>query len=599
MRDFVRQLTIQGSQRDDPGFRLRMTSILNTMEWRLNPLPPNAILLVRQLQTHLPAGTADLPLRAGRSWAKDTRLSLNDLAYRAVMPISGTIPPHAQALLFRDSIEAIACMTLALNYGEAAQLWWCRSLVRYWHLSRQDVPTFWRRKSRYVPATLDLLLTWGQAVNVVAGIDDRDAVEILRSMTLHYELATLSAIFDPHSRVGSGSNKLSTPADRPAPAKAQPVPPMPFWMPALTPEPSLSKCQAALLGIGLLLQCRPNRLRAPAMVQAIRRWWQAPAGAGQPLGAPEDLVVRETPIPVGERLEKSTNEPRAVKGKEHRRSFSQIAAQPDQIVQPGESAPSKLEALAVQDTAGKEVAGGQPETAAPAQDRRQSSHEESRASPTTTAQPLTFQAQQQDAPAPGIITGLGGVFYLVNLMRRLDLPDCFEHSCALSSDIGPWGTLEGLARALLDKGGEKHTVDPLWRTLAQLDGREPNTPLGASFDCPVPFKLPEGWPEMPAIAVTQAQQASQPGTLLAHAAPAFRHWLQAAAPYMAAHLEAVVQPLDVANVLATPAHLHLTRTHVDIFMALDAVCLPLRIAGLDFDPGWLPLWGRVVLFHFE
>lgn len=41
-----------------------------------------------------------------------------------------------------------------------------------------------------------------------------------------------------------------------------------------------------------------------------------------------------------------------------------------------------------------------------------------------------------------------------------------------------------------------------------------------------------------------------------------------------------------------------TRTHLDVFFSLDAVDLKVRRAGLDLDPGWIPWFGRVVLFHY-
>jgi len=41
-----------------------------------------------------------------------------------------------------------------------------------------------------------------------------------------------------------------------------------------------------------------------------------------------------------------------------------------------------------------------------------------------------------------------------------------------------------------------------------------------------------------------------------------------------------------------------TRTHVDVRMALDQATLPVRLAGLDATPGWVPELARVVTFTF-
>jgi hypothetical protein len=40
------------------------------------------------------------------------------------------------------------------------------------------------------------------------------------------------------------------------------------------------------------------------------------------------------------------------------------------------------------------------------------------------------------------------------------------------------------------------------------------------------------------------------------------------------------------------------RTHVDLYMTMDQISIPIRRAGLDCDPSWVPDLGRIVLFHF-
>ena len=57
--------------------------------------------------------------------------------------------------------------------------------------------------------------------------------------------------------------------------------------------------------------------------------------------------------------------------------------------------------------------------------------------------------------------------------------------------------------------------------------------------------------------------------------------------------------VDVSDLLLRRGQLYVTSSHVDLVMPLDGVSLPVRLAGLDFDPGWLPAFGRVVQFHYE
>jgi hypothetical protein len=54
----------------------------------------------------------------------------------------------------------------------------------------------------------------------------------------------------------------------------------------------------------------------------------------------------------------------------------------------------------------------------------------------------------------------------------------------------------------------------------------------------------------------------------------------------------------VARALAVAGRLHVTASHLDLVLPLAAARLPVRRAGLDRDPGWLPAFGRVVAFHF-
>lgn len=51
--------------------------------------------------------------------------------------------------------------------------------------------------------------------------------------------------------------------------------------------------------------------------------------------------------------------------------------------------------------------------------------------------------------------------------------------------------------------------------------------------------------------------------------------------------------------LARTAQVRLSPSHVDMTLALAAVQLPVRLAGLDINPGWLPWLGKVVEFHYD
>jgi hypothetical protein len=86
------------------------------------------------------------------------------------------------------------------------------------------------------------------------------------------------------------------------------------------------------------------------------------------------------------------------------------------------------------------------------------------------------------------------------------------------------------------------------------------------------------------------------------APPAWR-WLRRARGFLGALLSDLLGPdvagASLAESLRADGQLVVSRTHVDLVLALDGICLPIRRAGLDRDPGWRPDLGRIVLFHFE
>lgn len=81
---------------------------------------------------------------------------------------------------------------------------------------------------------------------------------------------------------------------------------------------------------------------------------------------------------------------------------------------------------------------------------------------------------------------------------------------------------------------------------------------------------------------------ARPGAVLLHAwLTATRRWLRRRAR------------LGLADVVRRAGRMTATRTHIDVFFALDQADIRVRRVGLDIDPGWLPWLGRVIYFHYE
>jgi hypothetical protein len=65
-------------------------------------------------------------------------------------------------------------------------------------------------------------------------------------------------------------------------------------------------------------------------------------------------------------------------------------------------------------------------------------------------------------------------------------------------------------------------------------------------------------------------------------------------------IEALYQPQGPWPLpLAQPGRLRATETHLDLGLQVTDIDIAVRLAGLDFDPGWVPWLGRVVAFHYD
>lgn len=268
------------------------------------------------------------------------------------------------------------------------------------------------------------------------------------------------------------------------------------------------------------------------------------------------------------------------------------------------------------------------------------------------ARPAGTDAPTEPAPRivpaywpDGIDSRLGAVFYLINLMEHLGLPACFEPDWPLT----PWATLELLARGLLASTGETYLYDSLWLVLGALDGRVKEVPPGADLPALAPYRLPPAWlsalkaeeakagltmtenhltctheagftlldlpgggepdselllyPGLTTELTAPTPQDQEPSPLLDQLTNPARRWLRLTLPYIRLRLlRALGWPpaTDLAtDLLAVPARIYVTRSHVDVVMRMNAVSLPVRLAGLDQNPGWARRFARVITFHFR
>jgi len=168
--------------------------------------------------------------------------------------------------------------------------------------------------------------------------------------------------------------------------------------------------------------------------------------------------------------------------------------------------------------------------------------------------PPPDQASDSAAPSPGdpgrsaephgeaFATGWGGVLFLLNALRRLDI----EALLAAEGATAPTG----------------------WRLL---------------HDLALALGLPEDEP-MAIFLAGQDLDTVLPPALLATLLGGLESLYSTDGPW----------PLPLAQL----ARLRATETHLDLDLATTSVDLTLRLSGLDLDPGWVPWLGRVATFHY-
>lgn len=478
-------------------------------------MPPHSILIVRRLDDPLPG----VLLSAARRWGDDARGELERLWRRAYRPARSFVSADAEAVWFADWSEWLACLSLDLYHGVAHLRWWWQTHLRASDVRSASSPlaVVWQERAQWLPGALAIL-------------HDQNRVP----------LAALANRLSP-AEIGAVRRALVAAHELPIELIEHPVPLTAAysWIPhvekaGLAPLPAQAGA-AALVVLALATYYTPAALRAFGRSMSAHRNVDsrrdaAPAEATPP--SPKDLP----PAPAVT-SETSLSTLSAPAGEKARADVVPTSAQAA-----AEDTRPPLEAR---------IAKSKPEIDATAKPQTA----QSAAAPEAALDVGATSSTQPRAQAPaaprigeqpdGVVTALGGVWFLINLFVALDLFD---------DDLSPWLKLDALARRLL--------VDPpddaLWAALAELAGRE---------DTPANRLRAAAW--------------------LNNTWATIETWL----------LERLVSVEQLA--LVKPARLYMTRTHIDVAFRLDDIDLTMRLIGLDRDPGWLPEFARVISFHFE
>ncbi len=574
-RTYIRKLHATLPESDRLGTELKLGRALSQLDLQPRALPPSAILCIRSLRDPMPRawGLEHQALHPPPAWEQAVAARVEGLANRAARPAHEAVPANAQAVVFADPAELLACLASDWCEGSVLANWWWRGLFQ-----NADVTTgvreTWLAAPEYIPAALQFLSASGAAVAFVRKLGESGTVKLLESVVHRFGLVELQAALDIALKPGGrGAGLMRAPGDRLSPAaplwqNAVPLtgvpgdrraaqstttvrdaPPWRHWV-EVGSSTGLAAAQQSFYGIGLMLHRAPNVVRTSAFARAWLEWHMEL----------HEVQVQATTI-------HATSEPETVRS----------------------SRTSRL-----------------PPTAAPV-------------SSAGDEQPPTLAALNAPAAVPARIeTEFGGLFYLVNLALFLELYGDFTMPRAPGLALSPWDWVALVGREFL---GERIESDPIWPLLAQLAGRGETEPPGHDFDPPDEWHLPVEWLK-PFPQQAPWQQTEDGGRMrqvhpagfvvrdvpihaaVPHDQPArLARWLGWLVPYLRARLYRALacdEPGDLRRIVFEHhAQVLTAAAHLDIIMALAGLPIEIRYAGLDRDPGWVPAAGRAIAFHFE
>lgn len=661
--------------------RLRLSHLLESADFTSIEVPPQAILVVRRVASQAISLSS---FRLNSDWQRELRENISRLYQRAVRPTRGIVPENAEAVLFADEGEWLACVGLAVQSRQVERAWYWRACLPSEAVSSsRTLVRLWTSTPRFVPAAVTHLAEWGCIDGVLKLFSPHEADAVFTALAgewnlpkpepqLKRELAELDRITinakqplpverAPHGSAGprvfsqrpSKSGKTqqsetdSSRADHYTGTHAQTQAPWKRWLPTLE-----KSCEALPLETQRLLSGAVALFHAPAVARSahfaeeVGRWLFAIAqldrSTAEPTAKTEPVVTTESSV-----SREAVWVPKAGSRQRSSRRGSNIRVPQmsvDYCESPGPCA--KQDVADVVPRLGKVKSNeARPKSAVEKTQRR----------------------FWQDLS--GCETKIGGVLFLVNLLQQTRLPECFDEDFDLSRYISGWGLAELLAKVLLGPLASDFEDDPIWTTLQLLDGRTPGEVAGASLPEVADYRMPVEWLKRFAVQDEPWLVVNSPDRLqLVHPSGAFtvvdcalgdltvasraaselkryndqgvtaelsghrsldeesrasflahmqamagwndlpgsmRRWMGWTFPFLQYLLvrtlgEESKSPGALTKLLLQKrGTLYCTATHVDLVMRMDQIVVPVRLAGLDSNPGWLPDLMRVVSFHYQ
>jgi hypothetical protein len=492
---------------------------------------------------------------------------------KAARPAREAVPANANAVLFADRAELLACLARDWCAGHASASWWWPVLFPGNDFAAL-VRRLWLEDARPVPAALERLESVGLAAGFLARLPPLDTAALWRNIVNTFQLPALDAAW----------SALEITATNPV-ATTEPRAVAP-WTPWITPDSSLPKDVARVLIVAILLERAPAQVRSASFAHEVRSWNRteriesvaqlAPGSVSSSRGVQARSDSRET----SDARESSSRKTFPLPAGTSREADVPRGAPPPVVLEPCVTeAPPNAERLwsanppivecAINHAPGASSALQECPTSFPMREERATIPLE-RGGPIASSVSTTEECVELPSPAlaHSITTEWGGLLYLVNVAIALELYGDFTTPARPGLPLPLWDFLVLIGGRMI---GEEFEEDPLSGLFAKLSGRAGDEPAGADFEPPT-------------------------GEPLAIWLDRICHEIQAR---VAASLDLREQFELRALVLNRHAKIETSSARLDAYFLLANHPIALRVAGLDRDPGWVPAAGRSIYFHYD
>jgi hypothetical protein len=507
------KVTVSTSEPDALAVRMQFERSMAPVDLHPVSLPRSAILCVRALRdcSRRLSFRATPDFAALNRWRQTTVAALDSAARGAVRPARGPVPATAEAVLFSDETELLACLALDWCRGRFAEHWWWRSLF-----ANTPCPSWvgvWLEKPEFIPAAVELVAEQREVESLARNVTSAQARQLLAAVIERFGLRGIAAVLsraevEPDTAGSRRTQEIASPSgdeellapgmvSRQVPALAMPIrPPWQRWVEQTELPPELGVEEQTWLGIALVLQRAPRWARSAEFAEAIHKWITAKHGiANAPLGVAKDEPVvpktapdapireQDTQAHVPSESAHSGGEPIAPKKLRPVPGAPVMAPLAKALEQAGDS--DVLTNRIDSELLGPAIA---PRDAQPSNSLTPRDEFLAATHPLpSSAEPFRRLSQPRERE---IETDFGGVFYLLNAALQLGLYGDFTTPMQPGLALAVWDFLALVGREL---AGPQFAGDPLWQLLAELDGRGDDEAPGAQFNPPDCWQVPPPW----------------------------------------------------------------------------------------------------------